>query len=107
MFIHLILLAKITGSEVDLMTLARDIVFSAVVPVLFGEGILPQTHQEFKHFQKQFDQFDSNFEHGAKLPDFFVKRMGKIKILSVGCVWQGTAKEDLCKCRGHITSSHG
>nr|XP_058950631.1 24-hydroxycholesterol 7-alpha-hydroxylase-like isoform X1 [Pocillopora verrucosa] len=71
--------AKITGSEVDLMTLARDIVFSAVVPVLFGEGILPQTHQEFKHFQKQFDQFDSNFEHGAKLPDFLLKEWAKSK----------------------------
>lgn len=79
MLIHLILLAKITGSEVDLMTLARDIVFSAVVPVLFGEGILPQTHQEFKHFQKQFDQFDSNFEHGAKLPDFLLKEWAKSK----------------------------
>ena len=79
MFIHLIILAKITGSEVDLMTLARDVVFSAVVPVLFGEGILPQTHQEFKHFQKQFDQFDSNFEHGAKLPDFLLKEWAKSK----------------------------
>lgn len=71
--------AKIPGAEVDLMSLVRDVVFSAVVPTLFGSGVLPQSIKEFKKFQKQFVQFDGSFEHGARLPEFLSKDWSKSK----------------------------
>ena len=61
------------------MDMVRDVVFSAVVPTLFGDGVLPQTQQEIKHFQKEFVQFDGSFEHGAKLPEFLLKKWAKSK----------------------------
>ena len=61
------------------MGVVRDLVFTAVVPVLFGDGILPQMHQDIKHFQNQFVQFDTSFEHGAKLPEFLLKEWAKSK----------------------------
>lgn len=61
------------------MGVVRDVVFTAVVPVLFGDGILPQTQQDIKHFQNQFVQFDSSFEHGSKLPEFLLKEWAKSK----------------------------
>lgn len=61
------------------MGVVRDLVFTAVVPVLFGDGILPQMHQDIKHFQNQFVQFDNSFEHGAKLPEFLLKEWAKSK----------------------------
>ena len=71
--------AKIPGAEVDLMSLVRDVVFSAVVPTLFGSGVLPQSIKEFRKFQKQFVQFDGSFEHGARLPEFLLKDWSKSK----------------------------
>ncbi len=61
------------------MGVVRDLVFTAVVPVLFGDGILPQAQQDIKHFQNQFVQFDGSFEHGAKLPEFLLKEWAKSK----------------------------
>ena len=71
--------AKIPEAEVDLMSLVRDVVFIAVVPTLFGSGVLPQSIKEFKKFQKQFVQFDGSFEHGARLPEFLLKDWSKSK----------------------------
>ena len=82
LFIYLFIIyppAKIPGAEVDLMSLVRDVVFSAVAPTLFGSGVLPQSIKEFKKFQKQFVQFDGSFEHGARLPEFLLKDWSKSK----------------------------
>ena len=76
---HFIPAANASATAVDLMDVVRDLVFTAVVPVLFGDGILPQTQQDIKHFQNQFVQFDSSFEHGAKLPEFLLKEWAKSK----------------------------
>ena len=61
------------------MGVVRDVVFSAVVPVLFGKDVLPPTLQSIKHFQNQFVRFDGSFEHGAKLPEFLLKEWAKSK----------------------------
>ena len=61
------------------MTVVRDVVFSAVIPVLFGDGVLPQRRVDFKHFQNQFVQYDGSFEHGSKLPEFLLKEWAKSK----------------------------
>ena len=76
---HFIPAANASATAVDLMDVVRDLVFTALVPVLFGDGILPQTQQDIKHFQNQFVQFDSSFEHGAKLPEFLLKEWAKSK----------------------------
>ena len=76
--------AKIPGAEVDLMSLVRDVLFNAVVPTLFGSGVLPQSQKEFKQFQKQFVQFDGSFEHGAKVPEFLLKDWSKSKHFLLG-----------------------
>ena len=68
-----------TVAEVDLMGVVRDMLFTAVVPTLFGDGVLPRTQQDIKHFQKQFVQYDGSFEHGAKLPEFLLKEWAKSK----------------------------
>ena len=61
------------------MEVVRNILFTAVVSTLFGDSSLPQTQQEIKHFQKHFFQFDGDFEHGAKLPEFLLKEWAKSK----------------------------
>lgn len=71
--------ANNTVVEVDLMGVVRDVLFTAVVPTLFGDGVLPHTQQDIKHFQKQFVQYDGSFEHGAKLPEFLLKEWAKSK----------------------------
>jgi len=76
--------ANTSATTIDLMGVVRDLVFTAVVPVLFGDGILPQNQQDIKHFQEQFIQFDSSFEHGAKLPEFLLKEWAKSKHFLLG-----------------------
>jgi len=61
------------------MEVVREILFTAVVPTLFGDSILPETQQEMKHFQKQFFQFDGGFEHGARLPEILLREWAKSK----------------------------
>lgn len=81
---HFIPAANTSATAVDLMDVVRDLVFTAVVPVLFGDDILPQTQQDIKHFQNRFVQFDSSFEHGAKLPEFLLKEWAKSKHFLLG-----------------------
>lgn len=76
--------ANTSATAVDLMDVVRDLVFTAVVPVLFGDDILPQTQQDIKHFQNRFVQFDSSFEQGAKLPEFLLKEWAKSKHFLLG-----------------------
>ena len=45
--------ANTSVAAVDLMDVVRDLVFTAVVPVLFGDGILPQTQQDIKHLDRK------------------------------------------------------
>lgn len=80
--------ANIEGTEVDLMGVVRNMVFNAVIPTLFGDGVLPKTRQEIEHFQKQFAQFDGSFEHGAKLPEFLVKEWAKSKYFLLNWFYQ-------------------
>lgn len=81
---HFIPAANTSATAVDLMDVVRDLVFTAVVPVLFGDDILPQTQQDIKHFQNWFVQFDSSFEQGAKLPEFLLKEWAKSKHFLLG-----------------------
>ena len=81
---HFIPAANTSATAVDLMHVVRDLVFTAVVPVLFGDDILPQTQQGIKHFQNRFVQFDSSFEQGAKLPEFLLKEWAKSKHFLLG-----------------------
>jgi len=85
--------ANTSATAVDLMDVVRDLVFTAVVPVLFGDGILPQTQQDIKHFQNQFVQFDSSFEHGAKLPEFLLKEWAKSKYFLLGRFYEALQKK--------------
>jgi len=81
---HFIHAVNTSATAVDLMDVVRDLMFAIVVPVLFGDGILSQTQQDMKHFQNQFVQFDSSFEHGAKLPEFLLKEWAKSKHFLLG-----------------------
>lgn len=90
---HFIPAANTSATAVDLMDVVRDLVFTAVVPVLFGDGILPQTQQDIKHFQNQFVQFDSSFEHGAKLPEFLLKEWAKSKYFLLGQFYEALQKK--------------
>ena len=85
--------ANTSATAVDLMDVVHDVVFTAVVPVLFGDGILPQTRQDIKHFQNQFIQFDSSFEHGAKLPEFLMKEWAKSKHFLLGRFYEALQKK--------------
>ena len=55
------------------MDFVRKVVITAVVPTLFGQGVLPDDPDDFNRFTKEFVQFDKQFEHGAKLPDWLLK----------------------------------
>ena len=85
--------ANTSVTAVDLMDVVRDLVFTAVVPVLFGDGILPQTQQDIKHFQNQFVQFNSSFERGAKLPEFLLKEWAKSKHFLLGRFYDALKKK--------------
>ena len=90
---HFIPVADTSATTVDLMDVVHDVVFTASVPVLFGDGILPQTQQDFKHFQNRFVQFDSSFEHGSKLPEFLLKEWTKSKHYLLGRFYEALQKK--------------
>ena len=90
---HFIPAANTSATVVDLMDVVRDLVFTTVVPVLFGDDILPQTQQDIKHFQNRFVQFDSSFEHGAKLPEFLLKEWAKSKHFLLGRFYDALKKK--------------
>ena len=85
--------ANTSSTTIDLMGVVRDLVFTAIVPVLFGDGILPHNQQDIKHFQEQFVQFDSSFEHGAKLPEFLLKEWAKSKHFLLGRFYEVIQKK--------------
>ena len=93
MLSRLIPAAKTSATAVDLMDVVRDLVFTAVVPVLFGDDILPQTRQDIKYFQNRFVQFDSSFEHGTKLPEFLLKEWAKSKHFLLGQFYKALQKK--------------
>ena len=65
--------------KMDLNDLVRDVLYSTIVPVLFGDDSLPKTQAGFTEFKENFVKYDGSFEHGAKLPDFLLTEWSKCK----------------------------
>ncbi|KAL3882259.1 hypothetical protein ACJMK2_028621 [Sinanodonta woodiana] len=59
----------------DLYGLVRESMYKGVINLLFGRHVLPtRTLEEFKEFERHFVVFDEQFEYGARLPPFFIRK---------------------------------
>ena len=56
--------------KMDLNDFVRDVLYSTIVPVLFGDDSMPTTQAAFTEFKEKLVKYDGSFEQGAKLPEF-------------------------------------
>ena len=65
--------------KMDLNDFVREVLYSSIVPTLFGDNALPATPVGFKEFKERFIKYDGSFEQGAKLPDLFLPEWAECK----------------------------
>lgn len=64
----------------DLNSLIRSVMYVAVLDNIMGPGVLPtEDEQTFQKLEQEFISYDGEFEYGARLPEFFIRRWAKSK----------------------------
>ncbi|XP_029451924.1 24-hydroxycholesterol 7-alpha-hydroxylase [Rhinatrema bivittatum] len=74
---HLVYLG--TEGTMDLYDFVRQIMFPAVVNIIFGKETCPTNRKTVAQFEEHFRKFDEGFEYGSQLPEYFFRDWSESK----------------------------